>query len=616
MAPKARFATLTAVGVLALGGGAVGVAQISDGPSATPFGQPTPQNPDPSAGITAVAGDRASNWGAQKRSEVLARNGIVATSQPLAAQAGLRVLQQGGNAADAAVAAAAAAAVVEPLSTNLGADMFALYWSAKDKKLYGLNASGWAPKAWTPEYFRSKGHDAKTGVPIRGVDAITVPGAIDGWDRLLNRFGTMSFRQVLQPAEELAQDGFGLTEREHSDWLPWVQDLKADPDTAKTWLVNGQAPPLYGVLRNPDLARAFRVLERKGRDAFYEGEIADAIVSKIRAGGGVMTKSDLADYHSEWVAPIGTNYHGYDVYETPPNSQGFAVLEMLNILDTCVSRLGFDLEQLGPRSPEYWHLLVEAKKLAYADLLAYNADPRFSRVPVDRLTSKAYAATLCDRIDPNRASSLPGPPAADQRGGTVYLTAADRWGNMVSFIYSIYYPFGSAVTVPGYGFLLHNRGNGFSLDAKSPNVVAPRKRPFNTIIPAFVTKDGLPLLSFGNMGGPVQAQAQAQELVSMIDLGMNVQAAGDAARFSHDQPTNVLQLEPALYELVGSQLAAMGHTVKSGRGDDLGAGGYQAIYFDHDPSAAAPGPHDHRTPVNGVYRAGSDHRKDGEAAGW
>jgi gamma-glutamyltranspeptidase/glutathione hydrolase len=414
----------------------------------------------------------------------------------------------------------------------------------------------------------------------------------------------------------MADDGFGLTEREHSDWKPWVEDLKRDPETARTWLVDGEVPPLYGVFRNRDMARAFQVLQRKGRDAFYEGEIADAIVRKIRDGGGAMTKSDLAQYRAEWVKPISTRYHGYDVFQTPPNSQGFAVLEMLNILEVCMPRLGLDLKELGPRSPRFWHLFAEAKKLAYADLHAYNADPRFSRVPIERLTSKAYAATLCDRIDADRAGAPPVAAAPAQRGGTVYLAAADRWGNMVSFIYSIYYPFGAAETVPGYGFLLHNRGNGFSLDPEHPNVVAPRKRPFNTIIPGFVTKDGEPQLAFGNMGGPVQAQAQSVELVNMIDLGMNVQAAGDAARFSHNQTTNVLQLEPALYDLVGSQLAAMGHEVEPARGGDLAAGGYQAIHFARDPAARSPRRHDARGPVNGVYRAGSDHRKDGAAAGW
>jgi gamma-glutamyltranspeptidase / glutathione hydrolase len=615
MRPK-RMISMAAVTLAAgvLGVTAWAIAQSTGSASPTPFGVPTESIANPGAGITAVTGDRASNWGAQKRSEVLARNGIVATSHPLAAQAGLDTLKKGGNAADAAVAAAAAAAVVEPLSTNLGADMFALYWSAKDRKLYGLNASGWSPAGWTPEYLASKGYDESTGMPVRGPDAVTVPGAIDGWDQLLDRFGTMRFRQVLEPAAQLAGDGFGLTEREHTDWENWIDDLKQDPDTAETWLRDGEAPPLYGIFRNPDMAHAFRVLQRKGRDAFYEGEIADAIVRKVHSAGGVMTKADLASFRSEWVKPISTNYHGYDVHQIPPNSQGFAVLEILNLLEVCAPRHGVDLAQLGPRSPEFWHFLVEAKKLAFNDLHAYNADPRKADIPLRKLISKEYAGTLCDRIDLDSAG-MPG-EANDLAGGTVYLTVADRWGNMVSFIYSIFFPFGSGLTVPDYGFLLHNRGNLFSLDPEHPNAVAPRKRPFNTTIPAFVTKDGKPLLSFGNMGGSVQAQAQATELVNLIDLGMNVQAASDAARFSHDQPTNVLQLEPALFELVGSALAAKGHTVRPARGGDLAAGGYQAILFEPAPGLKAPRPGDHRTPVNGVYRAGSDHRKDGAAVGW
>jgi gamma-glutamyltranspeptidase/glutathione hydrolase len=608
------IAAAVALATVILGTGAWAIAQSTGSASPTPFGTPTESIPNPGAGIAAVSGDRASNWGAQKRSEVLARNGIVATSHPLAAEAGLDMLKHGGNAADAAVAAAAAAAVVEPLSTNLGADMFALYWSAKDRRLYGLNASGWSPAAWTPEYFESKGINASTGMPIRGPDTVTVPGAIDGWDRLLDRFGTMRFREVLEPARQLAGDGFGLTEREHTDWENWIDDLKQDTDTAETWLRDGKAPPLYGIFRNPDMAHAFRVLQRKGRDAFYKGEIADAIVRKVRRAGGVMTKSDLASFRSEWVKPISTNYHGYDVHQIPPNSQGFAVLEMLNILEVCAPRHGVNLAELGARSPEFWHFLVESKKLAFNDLHAYNADPRKADIPLRKLISKEYAATLCDRIDLDQAGT-PG-PANDLGGGTVYLTVADRWGNMVSFIYSIFFPFGSGLTVPDYGFLLHNRGNLFSLDPEHPNAVAPRKRPFNTTIPAFVTKDRRPLLSFGNMGGSVQAQAQATELVNLIDLGMNVQAASDAARFSHDQPTNVLQLEPALFDLVGGALAAKGHDVRPARGGDLAAGGYQAILFERTPGLKPPRPGDHRTPVNGVYRAGSDHRKDGAAVGW
>lgn len=541
----------------------------------------------PSERIAAVRGDRASGWVEQSRSEVLARRGMVATSEPLATQVGLRVLQQGGNAADAAVAAAAELAVVEPSSTQLGGDMFALYYSARDRRLYGLNASGWSPSAWTPEHFAAKGFDAETGMPTSGPDTVSVPGAVDGWHRLLDRFGTMGFREVLEPAACDAEDGFPLTEREHADWEDTVDKLRRDPDSAGTFLVDGQAPPLYGVFRNPDLARTLRTLQEHGRDAFYEGDIARAIVRKL---GGSMTYGDLRDFRSEWVEPISTGYRGYDVFQMPPNTQGFATLEMLNILEAC------DLAALGPRSPSFWHLLVEAKKLAFADLEAYNGDPRFTDVPLDRLLSKEHAASLRERIDPERAST-PSLATAFE-GGTVYLAVADRWGNMASFIFSIYTSFGSGITVPGHGFVLHDRATLFSLDPGSPNVVAPRKRPFHTLIPAFVMKDGRPVLAFGSMGGSIQPQAQATEIVNMIDLGMNVQAAGDAARFRHDQATNALQLESELYDLVGPQLAAMGHTVRSVDGGTMG--GYQAIHVSPD----------------GVYRAGSDFRKDGAAAGW
>jgi gamma-glutamyltranspeptidase/glutathione hydrolase len=593
---------------LALGGG-LALAQSGALP---PFGSPTPERPDPSAEITAMRGDRASNWADQTRSEVVARHGMVATSQPLAAQAGLRILQRGGNAADAAIAGAAELALTEPYSTSLGADMFAIYYSAKDRKLYGLNASGGAPKAWTPEYFKSKGYDETTGMPDGGVDTITVPGTIDGWHKLLKRFGTMSFREVLAPAVRDAEQGFGITERIHVDWANEVEKLRGDPDSAQSYLVDGNAPALYSNFRNPDLARALRTLQRQGRDAFYEGDMAKATVKKIQQLGGVMKLSDMKDYEAEWVKPISTDYHGYDVYELPPNGQGFAALEMLNILEVCAPKLGLDLAQLGPRSPQFWHLMVEAKKLAYADLHAHNGDPRFVDIPLDELLSKDYAATLCDKIDPNRASA----PASTQAfgGGTIYLAAADRWGNMVSLIYSVYNYFGSGLTVPGYGFLLHDRGNLFSLDPDSPNIVAPGKRPFHTIIPAFVMKDGKPVLAFGNMGGSVQAQAHALEVVNMVDLGMNVQAAGDAARFRHDQDNNRLRLESKLFDVVGPSLAAMGHDVRPSSGDPMG--GYQAIHFAPDPNAAAAGERGDDPPVAGVYRAGSDFRKDGQAAGW
>ncbi|MBO0891098.1 MAG: gamma-glutamyltransferase [Acidothermales bacterium] len=580
-----------------------------------PFGAPTPADPNPGANITAVRGDRGdSQWSEQTRSEVLARHGVVATSQSIAAQAGLQMLQQGGSAADAAIATAAMLGVVEPESTGLGADMFSIYYSAADRKLYGINASGWSSSAWTLAYFNGRGYDESTGMPQSGVDTITVPGAVDGWSRLHKRFGNMTFADVLEPAARTAEQGFGVTERIHEQWQSSVSKLSKDPDSTKTFLVDGQAPALYGNFRNPDLAGALRLLQQRGRDAYYLGDIGEAIVAKIQQSGGQMSLADVRDFEAEWVDPISTNYRGFDVYELPPNCQGFAVLEMMNILEVCIPKLGYDLAELGPRSPRFWHFLVEAKKLAYADLNTYNGDPRFSEVPIERLTSKDYAATLTSKIDPDHASE----PAVrvSNDSDTVYLTAADRWGNMVSFIYSIYSNFGSGLTVPGYGFPLQNRGALFSLDPASPNVVEPRKRPFHTIIPGFVMKDGAPVLAFGNMGGSEQPQAQATELVDMIDLGMNVQAAGDAARFSHDQASNRLDLESNLYELVGSQLTSMGHDAHSADGEPMG--GYQAILFTPIPGAKAPPGRSIAgdPPVNGVYRAGTDFRKDGEAVGW
>jgi gamma-glutamyltranspeptidase / glutathione hydrolase len=545
---------------------------------------------------------------------VLARHGMVATSQPLAAQAGLDILKRGGNAADAAVATAAMLGVVEPYSAGIGGDMFMLYYSAKDRRLYGMNASGWAPRSWTPQYFAERGYDASTGVPLYGPHSVTVPGAVDGWDKLLDRFGTMRFKDVLGSSIEMAEQGYPLTERIHSDWQFMEETLAEDPDSTETFLVDGKAPPLYSIVRNPDLARAYRELAHRGRDAFYEGPIARAIINKLNGLGARWIASDLADYRAEWVKPISTNYKGYDVYETPPNSQGFATLEMLNIIEQCGPVLGYDLAELGPRSPTYWHVIIEAKKLAFSDLERYNADPRFESVPLDRLLSKSYARSLCDEISLTEAHA----PIVqtEHQGDTVYLTVGDRWGNMASFIYSIYDYFGSQLTVPGYGFPLHDRGNLFSLDPASPNIVAPRKRPFQTIIPAFVMKDGKPLLAFGVMSGDQQPQGQVQTLVNMIDLGMNVQAASDAARFNHSQRRNRVTLETQLFNQIGPQLQAMGHTVRRGNGDLMG--GYQALLFTPAPPGQAHADrHASGTPpVNGVYRAGSDHRKDGLAIGW
>ncbi len=544
------------------------------------FGVPSPEQPQPGAAIKAVPGSRAQGWLAQGRSEVLARHGIVATSDPLAAEAGLEILRRGGNAIDAAVATGAVLDVTSQNDTGIGGDLFALVYIAKDKKLYALNSGGWAPAAWTPDFFKTR-LGVKT-VPNNGVNSATVPGAISGYDALLKRFGTLGFKETFERAARLADEGWGLAERRHSDLKNATNGLRNDADSKETFLVNGETPALYSIIRNPGLSRALRLIQTQGRDAFYRGEIANAIVAKVTANAGVMTKADLAEFQSEWTDPITTNYHG----------------------------------AIGPTDPQYWHYMVEAKKLAYSDLQAKNADPKFAAVPVKDLLSKEHAASLCGRIDPNVASKPAVKGGTD--GGTIYLTTADRWGNMVSLIHSVFGVYGSRATVAPYGFVLHNRGGGFSLDPASPNIVAPHKRPFHTIIAGFVMKDGAPLMTFGNMGGSVQPETHAQHMVNLIDLGMNVQMTTDAARFTHNQNSNVLSLEANLFNLVGAALKTRGHDVRSVNGGSVG--GYQGILFTRDPRMPEP-IFDQRAaaedlPVNGVYRAGSDHRKDGLAIGY
>jgi gamma-glutamyltranspeptidase/glutathione hydrolase len=604
--PRMTVAVLVAIGVSAV----LGLAAQSP----TPFGIPSADQPSPAANIPAVPGSRAQGWLAQGRSEVLARHGVVATSDPLAAQAGVEIMRRGGNAIDAAVAASAVLDVTSQNDTGIGGDLFALVWSARDRKLYALASAGWAPAGWTPQFFTDRLR--VKSVPSSGVNAATVPGAIAGYDALLKKFGTRGFKETFEPAARLAEEGWGLAERRHDDLRGAVKGLLADPDSRQTFLAGDAAPALYSIIRNPGLAKALRLIQQQGKDVFYRGEIAGAIVKKVQANGGVMSREDLAEFQPEWVEPISTNYHGYDVFQLPPPGQGMAALEMLNILEVCVPKLGFNLTKLGPADPTYWHLLVEAKKLAYADLLAKNADPKFAAVPVKELLSKSYAATLCDRISPDRASK-PGVTGGTS-GGTIYLTTADRWGNMVSLIHSVFSVYGSRATVAPFGFVLHNRGGGFSLDPRSPNIVAPRKRPFHTIIAGFVMKDGQPLMTFGNMGGSVQPETHAQHMVNLIDLGMNVQMTTDAARFTHNQTSNVLSLENNLFTLVGAALKTKGHDVRAVDGGAVG--GYQGILFTRDPQMPAPAIDqrsiDEDRPVNGLYRAGSDHRKDGQAVGW
>lgn len=588
--------------------------QFAQAQSPNPFGIPTAESPTPSANVVAAPGARAQGWLSQGRSEVIARHGIVATSDTQAAQAGLEILQRGGNAIDAAVAAGAVLDVTSQNDTGIAGDLFALVYVAEEQKLYALNSAGWAPAGWTPEFFKEELELER--VPGTGVNAATVPGAISGYDALLNRFGTMSFKETFERAAQIAEEGWGQGERRHRDLDSAVNRLIEDEYTASVFLEENNAPPLYSILRNPDLANALRLIQEQGRDAFYRGPIADALVARVQEGGGVMTHEDLAEFESEWVEPISTNYHGYDIFQLPPPGQGWAALEMLNILEVCAPVHDLNLTALGPSNPDYWHFLVEAKKLAYSDLQAYNGDPLFADVPIEKLLDKSYAASLCDRIDMNKASEPAVKGGLD--GGTIYLTTADRWGNMVSFIHSIFSVYGSAVAIPPYGMILHNRGVAFSLDPESPNVVAPRKRPFHSIIAGFVMQNGEPLMTFGNMGGAVQPETHAQHMVNVIDHGMNIQMTTDAARFTHSQSSNRLSLEHSLYNLVGRALEAKGHEVRPVNGGAVG--GYQGILFTKDPSLPVPvyslQSIDEDHPVNGIYRAGSDHRKDGGAVGW
>ena len=593
------------------------------------LGQSCNATPKP-AWCSAVPGDRSQGWMRQSRSEVMARNGVVTTSQPLAAQAGLQILRKGGNAIDAAVATAAVLSVVEPLNVGPAGDLFAIIYIAKENKLYALDASGTAPSGATLARMKELGYewDAKnwgpgSGMPGFGILPVTVPGAAWGWDEVQRRFGALTFKETLQPAIDYAEQGFALSERIAAEWelpngLPSglpnglpnglppnpVDPRKCctqlDPDAVATWYIDGKQPKAGQIHRNPSLAKTFRLLQQHGRDVFYKGEIAQAIVAKSKKLGGTMTLDDLASYRGEWVTPATTNYHGYDVFSLPPPAQTWATLEMLNILEVCVPKWapGQTLASLGPANPKYWHLFVEAKKLTFVDLYAHNADPKFAPAPLQKLLSKEYAASLCGRVDPNRASQTQAGSDAHSGGDTIVLSAADRHGNMVAWVNSLYDSFGSGITVPGYGLTLHNRGALFTLDPNSPNKLEPHKRPYNTLSAGFVMRNDRPLLAVTLMGGDVQAQGIAQVLVDMLDLGANVQAASDIGRFRHTQVPNVLALEAPLFDLVGAQLKALGHNVRSSNGSPMG--GYQAIMV---------------TP-EGVYRAGSDHRKDGQAAGY
>ncbi len=526
------------------------------------------------------------------RSVVRAQNGMVASSQPLASLTGIEVLKRGGNAVDAAVAMAAVLNVTEPMMTGIGGDMFALVYWARTKELKGLNASGRAPRALSIDYFAKK--NVKQ-MPQFGMETVTVPGAFDGWVALNEKYGTMKLADLLAPAIAYAENGFPVMEKTAEDWAAEVDRLKLNPAASSNYLVDGRAPRAGEIFRQRNLARTLRTLASGGRDAFYKGEIAKAIADYCAKNGGFITLEDLAATKHEWVDPISTNYRGYTVYEIPPNGQGITALIALNILE------GFDLKKLSEHPDRYYHTLIEATKLAFADRNRYIADPSFAKVPVSELLSKDYAARRRALIDPNKALDSPPPGDINVGSDTTYLTVVDKDGNAVSFINSLFDAFGSGIAVGDTGIVLQNRGSGFSLNPQHPNRLDPGKRPFHTIIPAMVLKDGQLFMSFGVMGGAIQPQGHVQVLVNLIDRGMNLQEAIDAARYRFMSGKNVL-MEDELGTSVIERLIAMGHVRARPAGVLRSSmGGGQAIMIDR---------------ASKTLMGASDPRKDGMALGY
>jgi gamma-glutamyltranspeptidase/glutathione hydrolase len=528
------------------------------------------------------------------RSVVRASHGMVATSQPLASQVGLDVLKRGGNAVDAAIAMAAVLNVTEPNMTGIGGDAFMLVYWAKTKKLAGLNASGRAPRALSLEHFASQ---EMTEMPQTGMEPITVPGAFDGWVTLLERYGTMALPELMAPAIDYAENGFPVMETIAADWAPEVPKLQRNAAAAATYLVDGRAPKAGEIFYQKNLARTFRTLAKGGRDAFYRGEIARAIVDYCQQNGGFLSMEDFAAQKSEWVEPISTTYRDYTLYEIPPNGQGLTALLLLNILE------GIDLRSMRTEPDRYYHTLIEATKIAFADRNRYIADPAFAKVPVEELLSKEYAARRRARIDEQKAIEAPAYGDIPTGSDTTYFTVVDKDRNAVSFINSIYFAFGSGIVAGDTGIMLQNRGAGFSLDPDHPNRYEPGKRPFHTIIPAMVFKDGKLLMSYGVMGGDVQPQGHAQVLVNLIDRGMNLQQAISAPRVRYISGRGVM-LEDELTAPVIKRLVERGHErVMPGDGLTHRAlmGGGQAIMID---------------PETGALLGASDPRKDGMALGY
>jgi len=546
--------------------------------------------------------DRPAKNPGQSRSTIVAEHGIVATSQPLAAQVGLDVLKRGGSAADAAIATSAMMGLVEPMSCGIGGDVFVIYWDAKTKKLYGLNGSGRSPYNLNREVFKKQG---LTDIPGQGVLCWSVPGCVAGWEDLRVKFGRKTLAELLEPAVGYAEGGFPVSEIIANYWNAGVKGLQKWPDTAATFLIDGRAPREGEIFRNPRLGNTYRRIGAEGPNAFYRGGIAKKIVDFSDVNGGYFSLKDLADHRSQWVEPVSTNYRGYEVWELPPNGQGIAALQMLNLIEP------HDVRKMGRGSAEWFHLFIEAKKLAFADRAKYYADPDFAKLPTAELISKPYAANRAKQLSlTSAAMDVPAGNPALERGDTIYLTVVDKDRNCCSMIQSNFGSFGSFVVPGDVGFVIQNRGQSFALDDKHLNRLEPHKRPFHTIIPAMVTKDGKPWLSFGVMGGDMQAQGHVQILVDLIDFDMNLQEAGDESRVRHDgsadpsgEPAEPnggrVFVEPAVPEDVVSALKSRGHQVERGRG--VGFGGYQAILIDSKL---------------GVLFGATEPRKDGAAVGY
>ncbi|MDI7261054.1 MAG: gamma-glutamyltransferase [Thermodesulfobacteriota bacterium] len=528
---------------------------------------------------------------AAQRSVVMGGQGMVAASQPLATLAGYKILLKGGNAIDAAVAMVSTLSVVEPYNVGLGGDAFALIYLGKEKRLIGMNASGRAPYRSTIQEFKERGLN---GIPERGIMAVTIPGALHGWNEALERYGTLKLSDVFEDAIDYAENGYPVTEVISGEWKEAEGLLLSSEESSRTYLMNGRAPRPGQVFSNKDIARTYQKIVREGIGVFYEGEICDAIVNTSNRYQGFLSHQDFRDHTTTWVTPISTDYRGYTIHELPPNGQGVIALEMLNILE------GYNIEPMGPNSPKYLHLLIEAKKAAFGDRDRFITDPEFENIPVDRLLSKDYTKEIRERIDLEKATSPSSLVIQSRSSETVYVTAVDKERNAVSFISSLFMPFGSGIVVDGTGIILQNRGKSFSLNPNHFNRLEPHKRPMHTIIPGMVFKDGEFLMSFGVMGGDMQPQGHVQFLVNLIDFGMNLQEAMDAPRIRHLKGMEVY-LEDGISEETATVLSLKGHHIVRGISPVNEVGGGQAIYLDHDQN---------------VLSGASDRRKDGCAIGY